>query len=76
MKCKHQDGNLSEVMLAFHTRRVDGGVVEGDGINDIGSIRYYRYTCAWCGKAWQFQTLNPDTTKMPKWFAKIAETFV
>ena len=75
MKCKHQNGRLTEIMNATHERRVVGGIVEGEGLNEIGNVQRYEYRCSDCQRVWLLSTLEPDYTRIPKWLAKIVETF-
>lgn len=73
--CDHKDGWLNEYMWAQHSRRVYDGMVDGEGINEMGDVTHYEYVCLKCKKAWRLSTLNPEITKMPKWLASIIETF-
>ena len=73
--CKHQNGHLNEYMTAEHSRRVVDGVVEDEGLNEMGNITHYEYVCSGCGKTWRLATTNPDITRMPKWLSAIVSTF-
>lgn len=73
--CKHQNGRLIEFMEAAHIREVKDGIIESDGCNEVGNITHYEYKCHQCEKTWRLSTLNPRITPMPKWLAKIVETF-
>lgn len=69
-RCLHQDGELAEIMLAAHYRLVVDGNVDGEGVNEMGDIVAYRYTCGACGKQWSAKTISSFRFK---WLKKIGE---
>lgn len=62
-------------MDATHERLVENGVAENVGYNNMGNIKHYEYFCKGCERSFRFATLNPDITRLPKWFRAIAESF-
>lgn len=51
--CKHLNGTLVEVMRATHARDVVDGVLEPEGLNDIGDITDYQFNCTDCGRSFR-----------------------
>lgn len=61
-RCKHENGELVEMMTAGHYRTVENGIMEKEGPNEMGNINGYYFDCADCGK-----TIND---KGQKWMKK------
>jgi len=67
-KCKHQNGTLTEYMVATHAREVSNGTMDEIGYNDIGNITGYEYYCRDCKRRFRF---TASVTIKQKWLKKI-----
>lgn len=54
--CKHKNGYLSEFVETWTCFYVVAGVVEEEGINEIGNIAGYLYHCYDCGREWRWKS--------------------
>ncbi len=72
MKCKHDNGELIEVMTATHSRIVLNGVCETIGYNEIGNITGYQFHCIDC-KKWFKWSCGP---KAPKWAQRYFDSYM
>ncbi len=70
MRCKHLNGVLSEIMVAYHERTVENGLMEDIGYNNVGEITGYEYKCLDCGKAFMF---SYSGAIRQKWLKEIFE---
>jgi uncharacterized protein CbrC (UPF0167 family) len=64
--CKHLNGTLSEFMEASHERILSNGILDKEGINEMGNITAYEFMCLDCGRYWRYIT-KPNQ----KWLLKI-----
>lgn len=49
-RCKHRNGLLIEFYGHNHSRIVEDGIVEAEGVNEHGNITGYGFACRDCGQ--------------------------
>lgn len=65
--CKHLNGVLMEISDVLHIRGVKEGIVDCEGVNEIGGIKEYTFKCYDCGKVYLFYNSKKD----PLWFKRL-----
>jgi len=53
-RCLHSSGELKEFIETAHCRRIENFVLDSEGINAVGNILGYEFTCDLCGETFRF----------------------
>lgn len=65
-RCKHENGDIVEIILIEHAKPVRNGVVNNIGYNSMGDTIGHRYECQDCGALF---TISANTKQ--KWLLAI-----
>jgi hypothetical protein len=70
-KCKHQNGELLEILQAAHSYELKAGTLDNNSYMGIGDILGYEFFCVDCAKTWKFKY-----APRPKWLKAVFNQLV